>query len=326
MNIDPELREMADLLRGRANEPVDVVSARERLIAMVGQPVADDRVEVTERTVEGPPGAPGVRVVLFSARERAYPSPGVLYLHGGGFIVGAPETEWDTAIAAALAIEGVVVSVDYRLAPEHPYPAALEDSYAVLLWMGRHAGPLGIDSGRVAVAGSSCGGTLAAALTLKTRDQNGPPLAFQYLAIPALDDRLETPSMRLFTDTPMWNRGLSETSWQFYLAGVEDVPAYAAPARATDLRGLPPAYITVSECDPLRDEGIDYARSLLEAGVSVEMHLFPGTFHGSTIVLGAAISKRQIDETAAVLRQALLIRGAIGPAPTGTVVESDETG
>ena len=314
MNIDPELRDMADLLAARGNEPIDVVSARERLIAMVGQPASDERVDVAEHTVEGPSGGSGVRVVVFSARGRTTPSAGVLYLHGGGFIVGAPETEWDVAIAAALATEGVVVSVDYRLAPEHPYPAAIEDSYAALVWTATHAADLSIDPGRIAVAGSSSGGTLAAALTLMAHDRGGPPLAFQYLAIPALDDRLETPSMRLFTDTPMWTRGLSESSWQLYLGGLDDVPAYAAPARAVDLHGLPPAYIAVSEFDPLRDEGINYARSLLEAGVSVELHLFPGTFHGSTIVTDAAISKRQVEETAVVLRHALLKAGSIEPA------------
>jgi acetyl esterase len=264
--------------------------------------------------VKGPSGDPPVRVVVFSARGRPTPSPAVVYLHGGGFIVGAPETEWAVATAVAVATEGVVVSVDYRLAPEHPYPAAVEDSYVVLLWTADHADDLGIDPGKVAVAGSSSGGGLAAALALMARDRSGPAIAFQYLAIPSLDDRLETPSMRSFTDTPMWNRGLSERSWSLYLGERDDVPAYAAPARATDFHGLPPAYIAVSEYDPLRDEGIDYARTLLKAEVSVELHLFPGTFHGSTVVTDAAISRRQVEETAVVLRRALIGADA---APAG---------
>jgi acetyl esterase len=306
MNIDPELREVAELVKGRGIGPIDVAGARAGLIAMVGQPVADERVEVTELQVKGPSGDPPVRVVVFSARGRPTPSPAVVYLHGGGFIVGAPETEWAVATAVAVATEGVVVSVDYRLAPEHPYPAAVEDSYVVLLWTADHADDLGIDPGKVAVAGSSSGGGLAAALALMARDRSGPAIAFQYLAIPSLDDRLETPSMRSFTDTPMWNRGLSERSWSLYLGERDDVPAYAAPARATDFHGLPPAYIAVSEYDPLRDEGIDYARTLLKAEVSVELHLFPGTFHGSTVVTDAAISRRQVEETAVVLRRALI--------------------
>jgi acetyl esterase len=307
MNIDPELREMAELLKGRqaAGGEVDIAAARQGLLAMVGQPAPDPRVEVTERTVEGPPGAPDVRVVTFSARGHDDPCAGVIYLHGGGFMVGAPETEWGVAVAAAVAVSGIVVSVDYRLAPENPYPAAVEDSYAALTWMALHSEELGIDPERIAVAGISAGGTLAAALTLMARDRGGPHIAYQHLVIPAFDDRLETPSMRTFTETPMWTRGLAEISWRRYLGDRRDVPAYAAPARATDFHGLPPAYIAVSEFDPLRDEGIDYARSLLNAGVSVELHVFPGTFHGSTIVADAAISKRQTEEAAVVLRRAL---------------------
>jgi acetyl esterase len=308
MNIDPELREVAELLKGRGSGPIDVASARAGLVAMVGQPTADERVEVSEHSAKGPSGNPPVRVVVFSARGRTTPSPAVVYLHGGGFIVGAPETEWDVATAIAVATDGLVVSVDYRLAPEHPYPAAVEDSYSVLLWTAENADNLGIDPTRIAVAGSSCGGGLAAALTLMTRDRHGPAVAFQYLAIPSLDDRLNTPSMRSFTDTPMWNRELAEGSWALYLGAGDHVSPYAAPARTTDFHGLPPAYIAVSEYDPLRDEGIDYARALLEAGVSVELHLFPGTFHGSTVVVDAAISRRQIDETAVVLRRALIRR------------------
>lgn len=297
MNIDPELREVAEQFKGRGSGPIDVASARAGLVAMVGHPTADERVEVSEHSAKGPSGDPPVRVVVLSARGRVTPSPAVVYLHGGGFIVGAPETEFDVATAIAVATDGVVVSVDYRLAPEHPYPAAVEDSYGALVWTAENADDLGIDPIRIAVAGSSCGGGLAAALTLMTRDRHGPAIAFQYLAIPSLDDRLNSPSMHSFTDTPIWNRGLSEGSWSLYLGGSDHVPPHAAPARATDFHGLPPAYIAVSEYDPLRDEGIDYARALLAAEVSVELHLFPGTFHGSTVVSDAAISQRQIDET-----------------------------
>jgi acetyl esterase len=205
----------------------------------------------------------------------------------------------------------VVVSVAYRLAPEHPYPAGLEDCYAALVWLAGHAAELGVDPARLAVAGGSAGGGLSAALALLARDRGGPALCFQYLAIPELDDRLTTPSMQAFVDTPLWNRPSAVRSWEYYLgpglaAGSDDVPPYAAPSRATDLAGLPPAYISVCEFDPLRDEGIAYAQALLAAGVSVELHLFPGTFHGSTMVNpAAAISRRQNEETAAVLARAL---------------------
>jgi acetyl esterase len=156
----------------------------------------------------------------------------------------------------------VVVSVEYRLAPEDPFPAGLEDCYAALVWLHESAAELGVDGDRIAVVGRSAGGGLAAALALVTRDRHGPALCFQCLAIPELDDRLDTPSMQAFVDTPLWNRPLAEASWRHYLGDDRsDVSPYAAPARATDLSGLPPAYVSTMEFDPLRDEGIAYANA-----------------------------------------------------------------
>jgi acetyl esterase/lipase len=150
---------------------------------------------------------------------------------------------------------------------------------------------------------------LCAALALLARDRGGPAIAFQYLGVPEIDDRLETPSMRAFVDTPLWNRPLAELSWDRYLGagvrGTENVPVYAAPARATDLGNLPPAYISAMEFDPLRDEGIAYAQALLAAGVTVELHLFPGTFHGSRMVQQATLTRRETAEATAVLARAL---------------------
>jgi acetyl esterase/lipase len=171
-----------------------------------------------------------------------------------------------------------------------------------------HAGELGIDADRLALLGTSAGGGLAAATALLARDRGGPALCFQMLHIPELDDRLATPSMRTFVDSPVWNRPLAVLSWKAYLGdGVDpdDVPPYAAPARAADLSGLPPAYISTAENDPLRDEGILYGLRLLQAGVSVELHQFPGTFHGSALVTTAEVSKRAQRESTAVLRRAL---------------------
>ena len=152
------------------------------------------------------------------------------------------------------------------------------------VWLHDQADALGVDPTRVAVNGGSAGGGLAAGLALLARDRGGPAICFQYLGIPELDDRLDTPSMQQFHDTPMWSRPQAEQSWEWYLGdahGTDDVSPYAAPARATDLAGLPPAYMSTMEFDPLRDEGIIYALKLLAAGVSVELHSFPGTFHGS---------------------------------------------
>jgi acetyl esterase/lipase len=169
---------------------------------------------------------------------------------------------------------------------------------------------LGIDRERLAVNGGSAGGGLAAGLALLARDRSGPTLCFQYLGIPELDDRLETPSMVRFVDTPVWSRPAAERSWQWYLgdaAGTDDVSPYASPARATDLAGLPPAYISTMEFDPLRDEGIRYALGLLEAGVTVELHSFPGTFHGAAVVADAAVIRREATERLTVWRRALAL-------------------
>jgi acetyl esterase/lipase len=234
--------------------------------------------------------------------------PGILLIHGGGFIVGSVEAEHAGAVLTAVDAGAVLVSVDYRLAPEHPYPAGLHDCYAALSFLHAEAGALGVDPARVALLGASAGGGLAAATALLARDRSGPPVCFQMLHIPELDDRLETPSMQKFVDSPLWNRPLAVKSWQFYLgdlAGKDDVPIYAAPARATDLSGLPPAYVSTAENDPLRDEGVAYALAMLRAGVSVELHQFPGTFHGSALVTGAAVSRRGAQEASVVLRRAL---------------------
>jgi acetyl esterase len=228
----------------------------------------------------------------------------VVWLHGGGRVMGDLDTEhpWATRIAALSG--AVAVSVAYRLAPEHRFPAALDDAYAALIWTAEHAGEFGVDPGRIAVGGHSAGANLAAAVALVARDRQGPPIHFQLLNEAALDDRQETWSQRNFTDTPWATRANVAASWRHYLGSAPATP-YAAPARAADLAGLPPAYIATSEFDPNRDEGIDYAQRLLQAGVPVELHQWPGTFHGSQAILSADISRRQLAELASALRHAL---------------------
>jgi acetyl esterase/lipase len=172
--------------------------------------------------------------------------------------------------------------------------------------MASSADRFGIDPNRVAVAGSSSGACLAAALALLARDRGGPHVCFQLLNSPVLDDRLQTPSMTAFTDTPVWDRQSALVSWRHYLgAQREEVPYYAAPARADDLTGLPPAYIATSEFDPLRDEGILYGLRLLQAGVAAEIHNFPGAYHGSEVVETAEISRRRLADIDWALRHGL---------------------
>ncbi|MCU1601631.1 MAG: lipase/esterase, partial [Frankiales bacterium] len=220
-----------------------------------------------------------------------------LYLHGGGFCLGDLDMEHGGAVQIANEVDAVVVSVDYRLAPEHPYPAGLDDCMVGL----RYLSGL-VDT--VAVHGQSAGGGLGAATVLRARDEGGPAIAFQSLGIPELDHRLETPSMQAFTDTPLWARPQAVKSWEHYLGG-NPADGYASPSIMADLSGLPPAHVTVMELDPLRDEGIGYALRMLQAGVSVELHAYPGTFHGNSLVVDAAVSKRQAADLIGALRRGL---------------------
>jgi acetyl esterase len=310
--IDPELAAVIDLLPSiDLSDPVAARRAFEEALAHVELVVPGvEALAIEDRTVPGHDGAPDVAVRVYRPPAPSAPTgvPGVVMAHGGGFVVGNVDAEHAGAAAMALDAGAVVVSVDYRLAPEHPYPAAVHDCYAALTFLHAHADALGVDTDRIALVGASAGGGLAAATALYARDRGGPPVCFQMLQIPELDDRLATPSMHAFMATPLWNRPLAVQSWQAYLGplfGSALVPPYAAPARAEDLTGLPPAYVVTAEHDPLRDEGITYALRLLQAGVSVELHQFPGTFHGSALVTTAAVSRRAQREAAAVLRRAL---------------------
>jgi acetyl esterase len=306
MNLDPELAAVVDFLpKLPMGEPAEARAALRKMIADVPRPPLPDGVATVDRTVPGVDGNE-IPVRVYSPARDGAPVPAVLYIHGGGFVVGDLDTEHANAMSTADALGVVAVSVDYRLAPEHPFPAGVEDCYSALTWLAAEAGSLGVDPQRIAVFGQSAGGGLAAGLALMARDRGGPALCFQVLGIPELDDRLETPSMVAFTDTPMWNRPSAERSWRYYLgegANGETSP-YAAPARADDLSGLPAAYVSTCEYDPLRDEGIIYALRLLQAGVSVELHQFAGTFHGSTI-LPAEVSRRQQAEMVDALRRGL---------------------
>jgi len=264
---------------------------------------------VEETSVPGLDGAPAVPMIVYRPEVQNGIVPAVLSIHGGGFFSGSIVGDLDGSASLARELGVVVVAVEYRLAPEHQAPAAVEDCFAALGWLHEEAGRLQVDPDRIAISGGSAGGGISAGLALMARDRGGPAICFQFLAIPELDHRLDTPSMRQFVDTPMWNRHAAEQSWRWYLGtnlGGEVSP-YASPSRAADLAGLPPAYISVMEFDPLRDEGIHYGLSLLEAGVSVELHCFPGTFHGSGLVRTAAVSQRAEAERFVVLRKALAL-------------------
>lgn len=270
----------------------------------VGHTAAD--VDHHDREIPGPPGAPPVRVrVLRPTRAPAVALPAVLSIHGGGFTFGSVETDHALAAQLALAVEAVVVSVDYRLAPEHPHPAPVLDCFAALEWLAGQAGELDVDPDRIAVFGASAGGGLAAAVALMARDRGGPALALQALAYPMLDDRDATASMRDLPDFGPWNRDVNNEGFRCLLAGAAP-DAYAAPARASDLSGLPPTYVDVGELDILRDESLDYAARLLRAGVPTELHVFAAAYHATEQISPESELGRRITATRmTALRRAL---------------------
>jgi acetyl esterase/lipase len=296
--MDPELEAFVPLFP-RA-DLTDPVVQRKHFVELAAAVPAPDTsgMDVEDHLVPGDPAVP-VRVYRPHGAQGA-----VVWLHGGGFVMGDLDTEHPWAARLAGSSGAVVISVGYRLAPEHPFPAALDDAYAVLVWAAGNAGRLGLDPERIAVGGHSAGGGLAAALALRARDTQGPPIRFQLLNQPGLDDRQETWSQRTFTDTPWMNREKVAASWRHYLGAAAATP-YAAPARAADLTGLPPAYLATAELCPNRDEDIAYALRLLRSGVQVELHQWPGTFHGSQAILSADVSQRQIAELAGALSRAL---------------------
>ncbi|WP_101783446.1 alpha/beta hydrolase [Nonomuraea indica] len=296
--MDPELEVFIPFLP--KDDWTDPVAARKSYAELAAARQAPDTagMEIEDRTVPADPDVP-VRIYRPHQAQGA-----VVWLHGGGWVMGNLDTEHPWAARLAAGSGAVVISVDYRLSPEHPFPAALDDAYAVLTWTAEHAAELAIDPARIAVGGHSAGAGLAAAVALRARDQQGPPIRFQLLNEAGLDDRQETWSARNFTDTPWMYRDKISASWRHYLGSAPASP-YAAPARAADLSGLPPAYIATAEFDPNRDEDIAYALRLLQAGVSVELHQWPGTFHGSQAILSAEVSQRQGAELVAALRRAL---------------------
>jgi acetyl esterase/lipase len=278
----------------------DPVSARKGLAALAASAPAPDvsTMEVEDRVV---PAEPDVPIRIYRPRQA---QGAIIWLHGGGWVMGDLDTEHPWAARMAEGAGAVVISVGYRLAPENPFPAALDDCYAVLVWAAKNAAELGIDPERIAVGGHSAGGGIAAGMALRARDEHGPRICFQLLNQPGLDDRQQTWSARNLTDTPWMNSAKVTSAWGHYL-GARPATPYAAPARATDLSGLPPAHIAAAEFCPNRDEDIEYAMRLLQAGVSVELHQWAGTFHGSQAILSAEVSQRQIAELGDVLRRAL---------------------
>jgi acetyl esterase/lipase len=262
-----------------------------------------------------PRDAPGVRASLrdvpgagtarvFVPDGVAGPTPAMLWIHGGGYVLGSPAQDDASCVDFARRLGVTVVAPAYRLAPEHPFPAALDDLYAALRWL--HADP-GVRRDRVVVAGASAGGGLAAALALLARDRGELPVAFQLLVYPMLDDRTVDRAID-GTHHRLWSAGSNRYGWTAYLGrapGGADVPAYAAPARAGSLVGLPPAWIGVGTFDLFHDEDVAYARRLADAGVPAELEVVPGVFHGFDALHRTAVARSFRARQLAALRRAL---------------------
>jgi acetyl esterase/lipase len=251
-------------------------------------------VAVSERRAPGPPGAPDVRVLIYQPDTTPAPRPGILHIHGGGYVLGDADGSDGDNRRLARDVGCTIVSVDYRLAPETPHPGPVEDCYAALKWMHAHVGELGVDPTRLAVMGESAGGGLAAALALLARDRGEIPLIFQLLVYPMLDDRPPA-EPHPYVGEFVWTAKSNDFGWRSLLGhepGIDGVSPYAAAARAEDLTGLPAAFIATGALDLFLEENLEYARRLARAGVPTELHVYPGAYHGFQFVGDTTVSRR----------------------------------
>lgn len=281
-----------------------IEEARRRLRELPRGPVHPE-LRVENHQIDGPSGPIPIRVYWPSDVENP---PITMYFHGGGFAVGDLDTHDGTARNHAVGAGTVVVSVDYRLAPEHPYPAAVDDVWAATRWVADHAQEFGADGARLAVAGDSAGGTLSAVVAQLARDSSGPPIAFQLLWYPSTMWDNSLPSFAENADAPILDRGAIDAFSRWYAGEVDlaDPPPGLAPGRAADLTGLPPAYVAVAGHDPLRDDGARYAELLAAAGVTVELHLADTLVHGYLGYAGVVPAATEATERGlAALRAAL---------------------
>jgi acetyl esterase/lipase len=299
--IDPESRQPLDQLLeampGGFNAIPDIVARRDvasQMLAAIEVP-PNENVTHEDRVVPGPAGAPDISVRIYRPVNASGSLPGVYFIHGGGMILGNVEGESPVAEQVCEQVGAIVVSVEYRLAPEHPHPAPAEDCYAGLVWMARNAAELGFDPDRLAVYGGSAGGGLTIAMVLLARDRGFPAIRFQMPIYPMIDDTNETASSHEITDVGVWDRPANIEAWQWYLGGGK-ADQYAAPARAEDLSGLPPAFIDVGTVDLFRDEDITFAMRLMQAGVPTELHVNPGAYHASEVLAPQAELSRRIWE------------------------------
>jgi acetyl esterase/lipase len=284
-SVEPELLPAFLALPSIDSPAADPAAAREMTRALVeelrGTNTGDPSVVREDALVASRESERHIRIRLYRPSENSAELPVLVFVHGGGFVVGDLDTADDQCERLARVGQLLVASVDYRLAPEHPFPAAVFDCYDVLLWLADSARALNIDRARIAIMGESAGGAISAGTALLARDEGHVSLAHQSLIWACLDDRHETTSCLELSDRRVWNREVSISCWRAYLGSAgAHVSQYAAPARAEALAGLPPTYISVGQLDIVRDENVEYARRLMASGVRTELHVYPGGFHG----------------------------------------------
>ncbi len=309
--VDPELVASLDMFPALELTEETVVQVRAMMEEMSSQrpnlPAFPD-ISVSERFVPGPEGAPDVRVLVYLPTTARAPLPALLWIHGGGYVIGTADQE-DLGVKSIVSAVGcAAVSVDYHLAPETPHPGPVEDCYAALHWLYTHAEELGVDTTHIAIGGASAGGGLAAGLALLTRDRGEVPLAFQLLIYPMLDDRTVTVAEpHPYTGEFIWTPEGNRFGWTALLGqepGSPDISPYAAAARAEHLEGLPPTFISVGALDLFLEENLEYARRLMRAGVPTELHVYPGAFHGFDIAAGAKVTQSALRDRLGALARA----------------------
>ena len=303
--VDPELLPMLDAFPPMTLSAESLATIRQALPAMLAaQPVPDYPASCAEVHIPSGDGERTIRCLLVRPLAAAPDAPAVLHFHGGGHVLGVPEMNRGQLMRWAAELGCVALSVDYRLAPETPFPGPMDDAYAALRWLHEQADALGIDRARIAVSGESAGGALAACLALMARDRGEFAIAFQHLEAPRLEDRLAAPE----ADNPctgefLWTRANSAYCRATYLGG-ENASPYASAARASDLARLPPAYIAVGSLDLFVDECLAYTARLTRAGVPVELIVYPGAFHGFKMASTATVTQRAECDNLAALRRA----------------------
>lgn len=307
--VDPELLPLLDAWPTAIITHANLAALRNRELPMAD--AAGDTIDWTEHLVPGADEEPDIAVRIYGARIGGTPRGCIFHIHGGGFIGGSYREMEAMHAPLAATLDCVIVTVDYRLAPETPFPGAIEDCYAALAWTFAHASCLGIDPARIGVMGESAGGGLAAALALLARDRGEYPLAFQHLIYPMLDDRTCVAEPHPFAGEFIWPPENNAFGWAALLGrapgGALEL-AYAAPARSDELEELPPTFISTGALDLFAEEDIDYARRLMRVGVPTELHVWPGAFHGFDLVPGTYIGDAARNASVAALRRFLTPR------------------